>query len=198
MKSCGRLYHSNFFHIQDQSNVNGFTEIKSFLTSHQRRTRPIQGDGNCFFRAISETLYGQQDKHEEIRSALVNFIMSNKDIFAKFIPSTVDCIDNHLQRMQRWGTWATHLEIFAAASFFQIPIYVATQRSKTMVYYWEIYNPQSCNSIQCHFLKELCLRHIELAHVQRCHYETVKMNNGSQPKHPPRLETPSYHVDLVD
>ena len=29
------------------------------------------------------------------------------------------------------------------------------------------------------------LRHIKLAHVQRCHYETVNINDGSQSKHLP-------------
>ena len=90
------------------------------------------------------------------------------------------------------------LGVFATASLLQIPIYIATQRSQTVVYYWEMYHPQSCNSTQHCSLKEHGLRHIELAHVQRCHYETVKMNDGSQPKHPPQLNSPSYHLDLVD
>ena len=32
----------------------------------------ILGDGNCFFRAISQFLYGQQDRHMEIREAAMN------------------------------------------------------------------------------------------------------------------------------
>lgn len=87
----------------------------------------MQADGNCFFRAISEALYGQQDDHQEIRDTLINFIVSNKDVFVKFIPSTAESIDKHLQRMQQKGTWATHLEIFAATSLLQIPIYVAAK-----------------------------------------------------------------------
>lgn len=117
----------------------------------------------------------------------------------KFIPSTADSFDKHLQRMQQKGTWATHMEIFATASLLQIPIYIATQKSKTMVYYWEMYSPQSCNSVPQCSLKKQGLGHIELAHLQRCHYVTVKMNDGTQPKHPPRLEgTETYHLDLVD
>ena len=117
-----------------------------------------------------------------------------KKYAVKFIPSTADSFDEHLQRMLQRGTWATHLEIFATASLLQIPIYIASQRSKTMVYYWEIYSPQSCNSVQYCSLKEHGLGHIELAHVQRCHYITVKTNSGSQPEHPPPLEgTETYH-----
>ena len=148
----------------------------------------------AFFRAISEALYGQQENHEEICYTVVHFIASNKDVFVKFILSTADSSDKHLQRILQRGTWATHLKIFATTSLLQIPIYIATQRSKTMVYYWEIYSPQTCNSVQHCSLKEHGLGHIELAHVQRCHYVTVKTNNGSQPKLPPRLEgTEIYH-----
>ena len=72
-------------------------EIDSFLTSHERRTRPIQAYGNCFFRVISEALYyGQQADHDEIRNTLVHFISSNKDVFVKFIPSTAESFDKHL------------------------------------------------------------------------------------------------------
>ena len=110
----------------------------------------------------------------------------------------VDSFDKHLQRMQQRGRWATHLEIFTAASLLQIPMYIDTQRSKTMVYYWELYNPQSCSSAPCCYLKEHCLlRRIELAHVQSCHYETVNMNDRTQAKHPPRLETSTYHTGIM-
>ena len=40
--------------------ANGLKEIESFLTTYER-TRPIQTEGNCFLRAISEAIY---DEHE--------------------------------------------------------------------------------------------------------------------------------------
>lgn len=61
-------------------------------------------------------------------------------------------LDEHLREV-------CHLEIFAAASLLQ---YI-----KSLTYYWELYYPQSC----LHWN----------AHVQRCHYETVKMME--LPKH---------------
>ena len=97
--------------------------------------------------------------------------------------------------MLQKGTWATHLEIFATPSLLQIPIYIASQRSKTMVYYWEMYSPQSCNSVQYRSLKEHGLGHIELAHVEMPLYNSE--DSGSQPKHPPLLErTETYHPDV--
>ena len=125
--------------------------------------------------------------------------MSNKDVFVKFVPSTAESIDKHLHRMQERGTWATLLKIIASASLLLIPIYIATQRSQTMEYYWEMHNPQSCSSsIQHCSLKEHSLRHIKLAHVSRCHYETVKINDGSLPKHSPSPHSlPVYFVYFI-
>ena len=117
-------------------------------------------------------MHGRQDDHESICDTLVHYILLNKEVF---IPSTAESLDEHLQRMQLRCTWATHLKIFAAASLRQIPIYITTQRSKTMVYHWEIYNPQSSTSLQHCTIGDHGLRHLELAHVQRCHYETVKI-----------------------
>ena len=97
------------FYVQDHCKTDGFKELEPFLTS-QQRTKPIQMDGNW---AITEVLYGHEDDHERIRDTLVNYTLLNKD---KFTPSTTESFDKHLQGMQMKGTWATHLEIFAAAS----------------------------------------------------------------------------------
>ena len=91
------------------------------------------------------------------RDTLVKYISLNKDVFVKFTPSTTESFDKHLQGMEMKGTWAIYLEIFAAASLLQIPIYVATQRSKTMVYYWEVYNSQCYTSLQ-HFPQKSWLK----------------------------------------
>ena len=143
--------------------VTRFKKIDLFLNSYQRRTRPIQPDGNCFFRAISQALYGQQDNHEEIRNVLVQFVTSNKDVFVKFVPLTAESIDKHLQRMrERYVGYPSGDHCFC-----QIPIYIDTQRSKTMEYYWEMHNPQSCSSIQhCSLKEHTCsLTHIELMEI---------------------------------
>ena len=33
--------------------------------------RPVRADGNCLFGAISDQLYGTQERHDEIRDAVV-------------------------------------------------------------------------------------------------------------------------------
>ena len=38
------------------------------------RVAPILGDGNCFFRAIAETIWGGQERHDELRKAAVAYM----------------------------------------------------------------------------------------------------------------------------
>ena len=57
----------------------------------------MQADGNCFLgQFLRIYIYEQQDNHEEIRDTFIYFIVSNKNVFVKFISSTVESIDKHL------------------------------------------------------------------------------------------------------
>ena len=84
-----------------------------------------------------------------------------------------------------------NLEIYAAATMLQVPVYVCTQKDGTLAYCWEIYKPlwhqKTSKQDKTHF---------ELAHVHRCHYEVVTMLNGSQPTQP--LELPQAAQSYVD
>ena len=70
-------YHTSLQFVQDECKTNGFKELEPFLTS-QQRTKPIQADGNCFYRAISEALYGHEDDHKRIRDTLANYTLLNR------------------------------------------------------------------------------------------------------------------------
>ncbi|CAF1348001.1 unnamed protein product [Rotaria magnacalcarata] len=75
----------------------------------------IQGDGNCFFRAISHQLCRNESNHKTIRSTTINYLIENKDKFAPFIDDTDSTIDNYIERMSRNGTYADYLAVSAAA-----------------------------------------------------------------------------------
>jgi len=134
-------------------------------------------------------LHGCEDQHEKIRHNIVEFVESHKDVFRKFLMSP--CMEDHIESMKKCGTWATQLEVSAAATLFQIPIYVCTQRSGSPTYYWELYQPQVPEN------KSAILSHIELAHVSRCHCELINMISGGQPVVVPKLHNIKAFVDLT-
>lgn len=102
--------------------------------------------------------------------------------------------------MQQVGVWATHLKIHAVASLLQSSVYICTQKSKSLHYYWELYQPQNCirpSHQENNLLQVQLVPHLEIAHVQRCHYEVVKMTDGSTPIHRPELENATQYMDLT-
>ncbi|CAF3403497.1 unnamed protein product [Rotaria sp. Silwood2] len=80
------------------------------------RTITIIGDGNCFFRAISDQLFGTQTYHRRLRSDAITYIRRNSAAFEFFVSGEDDTIDDYIFRMKKNYTYADHLIIMATAS----------------------------------------------------------------------------------
>jgi hypothetical protein len=111
------------------------------------------GDGNCFFRAASDQLYGNEDQHATLRAKTVQHMRDNPDDYKPFVfagcdnkrekrrsrsrgssnasfsaacPSDIDSIWNdHLKKMSVLGTYADNLEVsaFSAALCVEVKVY---------------------------------------------------------------------------
>ena len=178
------------------------SNANTFLATHDRMIHPIKGDGNCLFRALSYLILGAEDRHQQVRLTLVDYTTCNPQVFANFC-SPLCTLEEHTARMRYETVWGTDLEIKVAATFFQLPIYVCTQRSGTLIYYWECFQPLPPNNLQPlvhpYFDTPLinALHHLELCHSDRCHYDTVVMSDGLRPIFPPNLERTVTHMDLT-
>ena len=79
----------------------------------------VLGDGNCFFRAISYLLLGQEVKHDVIRARIIDYIMdpNNFDKLRSYIPQHYPSGEAYIQgeAMADLTTWATEVELFACA-----------------------------------------------------------------------------------
>ncbi|XP_062569582.1 uncharacterized protein LOC134231612 [Saccostrea cucullata] len=89
----------------------------------------IEGDGNCFFRAISFCLIGVEDYHYAIRSAVCKHLLQNRILFETFVRSTESSVENHLNLtgMSNDGTWATEMEILALSHLLSTDIHTYTE-----------------------------------------------------------------------
>ena len=102
------------------------------LNGVPRRIHIVQGDGNCFFRAISFILTGSEDKHIVIRNKIVHHMTgpakaeienyTGKDISVYVKETKID--EN--------ATWATDVEILGAASCLGRDIYVYSKHGTEM------------------------------------------------------------------
>ena len=81
----------------------------------------IVGDGNCFFRAVSQAVCGTQKHHRKIRVAIVKHLKANGGIFRSEYSSMEEYLT--VSKMAYVGSWATEVEIQAAADFFGVSIF---------------------------------------------------------------------------
>ncbi|XP_054876799.1 uncharacterized protein LOC129351962 [Poeciliopsis prolifica] len=88
-------------------------------------TEKIVGDGNCFFRALSQAISGTQKYHRKIRLAVVNQLQRNSHMYDSILRSEYSSISQYIaiSRMQYVGSWATEVEIKAAADYFGVNIF---------------------------------------------------------------------------
>ena len=74
----------------------------SKVCGHDFEVKPIGGDGNCFFRTISNLLLGVDDKHDIIRASIVEYIM-NPDNLVKlrsYIPQEFSTGEEYVKAKQ--------------------------------------------------------------------------------------------------
>ncbi|XP_043953976.1 uncharacterized protein LOC122820538 [Gambusia affinis] len=88
-------------------------------------TDEIVGDGNCFFRALSQAISGTQKNHRKIRLAVVNQLQRNSHMYDSILRSEYSSLSQYIavSRMQYVGSWATEVEIQAAADYFGVNIF---------------------------------------------------------------------------
>ena len=185
-----RLHHTKLIHASE------------FLALYGRGIKPITGDGNCLFRALSKAVLDSEEFHSQIRDLLVTFTEANAEVFRRFcFPSQ---LEEHLKKMKHLTVWGTQLEIHVAASVLQMPIYVCTQKSKTLEYYWKVFDPKPKSDLvfpaDTFTINPVVLgvHHLELCHVMRCHYDIITLPDGQRPLQPPNITANSDNEVSID
>ena len=111
------------------TSVDASTQLKQsspsvdlYLWSQGRKRKVILGDGNCLFRAVAHIVYGTQESHATVRRILVTFVSKNRPVLVKYV--TNGSFEEHMRAVAREGAWGTQVELYAAASLYQLPVYI--------------------------------------------------------------------------
>ena len=125
----------------------------------------IQGDGNCFFRAISFALSGTEDNHMQLRMATVNYLLQNGNKFNGFLRQGFVNVEEYVvqERMFDCGTWATEVEIMAVAHMLKTDIYTFDDINNWYIFCASFVDREVVRSDEA----------IYLYHRQRVHYDVV-------------------------
>ncbi len=122
------LGNSNFF----KDNVIIGLGYSNFFKDNGIKSTEIIGDGNCMFRAISLAEYGTEDKHLELRKVAIEYIQNNESFFNAFITSEKESFDDYVTRLKQNGEWGGEHEISAMKEILGRPIYVYSNKFKTV------------------------------------------------------------------
>ena len=92
---------------------------------HPEHLRNIQGDGNCFFRAVSFAISGTERNHMRLRLATVNHLLKHASRYNTYLREGFSDVEGYIgrQRMFCSGVWATEVEIMAVAHMLETDIY---------------------------------------------------------------------------
>ncbi|CAK9023377.1 unnamed protein product [Durusdinium trenchii] len=97
------------------------------LRAQNLRERPVEGDGNCQFRALSDQLYGSQEHHTAIRQQVLLQLRGEKERYRPFVPGR---FEDYVRSMETDGTWGDHVTLQAAADALGLRIHVISDYMK--------------------------------------------------------------------
>ena len=146
----------------------------------------VKADGSCMFHSLSHQLFSSPDRDYDVRSLLVRFESKNRLKFSPLLTNiNATDIDCHIKEMLHPTKWGTHVELFAAATYFQIPIYFLKTPSSN--YKWEVFHPLGpADEFRYQIMPEIDFSaegitrpdHFELLLSSECHYDSVISTSG--------------------
>ena len=147
--------------------------FNSRLRRYGLRAQEVGGNGNCLFRAIAYQIYGDVNRHLEIRRTGVQYLENNPD---RFIESAV--VDNtlwseYINYMSRAGAWGDHIILQAIAENMNLRIHVIESSQ----------NFDELTLVQTLNLSETT-RSIYIGHIGELHYvsTTVLLSEITSPE----------------
>ena len=121
--------------------------VRIGISQARLATVRIKGDGNCFFRSLSQFLTWSQDHHEEVRLLATSYMVHNSTIpELACILDPNETMEQYLKRtmMQSLNVWATEMEIIAAVSMLSTTIYCFSPSGVT--FKWLRHSPRVASS----------------------------------------------------
>ena len=101
--------------VQDDHDFN-------LLIDKHFETVPMDRDGNCFFRGLAFHIYGDADRHQEVRKDICKFMKTNQGIFEQFLVSAR--FSTYLNKMKRMGIYGGNHEALAGACMYSRYIFI--------------------------------------------------------------------------
>ncbi|XP_041373010.1 uncharacterized protein LOC121386243 [Gigantopelta aegis] len=159
--------------ITDTPSYPVYGSLKQRLKVDGRQIDYIRGDGNCFFRALSKEIYGSEEFHDDIRQAVVDLVEKYAGDFKQFLFTETN-LDDHIEEMRKASTWASTMEIYAAATLLQRDIFILSPDHTGDLYNWMLFSPRFVYNRTMTY--HPC--HIAMCHTHGNHYDRITQIEG--------------------
>ena len=98
-------------------------KFKIALAKRDLRINGVGSDGNCFFRAVADQLYGQEYHHWNLRQEVCDHLDENKEEYKFYIEDDIS-IDIYTRVMRRDGIWGGQLEMSVLAKLHKFNVII--------------------------------------------------------------------------
>ena len=115
--------------------------------SSPQKIKPIQGDGNCMFRALSYVITGSEKHHLQVRASILEHMESIASLVLGHIRGRCNAMHNcssvkeyiKLTKMNKPHVWGTDIELLVVAHLLKTCIHFYMTREQK----WFVYRPSS-------------------------------------------------------
>jgi hypothetical protein len=101
------------------------SRLQSVMEMHNAKEIPVEADGNCQFRALSQQLYGDESQHDTIRANMVQWLKSKPEQYAGFVHEP---FDDYIARLACNGEWGDNVTLQAASDMLSREIHILTDQ----------------------------------------------------------------------
>ncbi|CAH8457660.1 unnamed protein product [Schistosoma curassoni] len=138
----------------------------------------VGSDGACLFRSVSHQIFGDEEKHDLVRSQVIDYMVKNKEHFSQYL---TEDFDHYISRKRDASCYGNHVEIQAIAELYNRPV--------------EIYHGsvEPINVFHADYSKEFPIR---LSYHGRVHYNSIV--DPFNPSFGHGLGMPNYQPSLAE
>jgi len=92
-------------------------QLNEYLKKNRLCLRKVERDGNCMFTSWSVQLYGNEDRHAELRQRAVEYLKKHREEYEAFLEDG-EKFERYCERMAESGTWGGQMELQMLGALF--------------------------------------------------------------------------------
>ena len=151
-------------------------------------------------------MFQTEQYHSPLRCLLTWFENLNQQKFLSHLPGQAESsMREHIKKISLLGSWGTDVDILAAASYFQIPVYYCCVDKKSKQWVWNCIEPIARPDqlrypivVDSYPAREVSPTHIELVYWRDTHYDSiVSRGSGNASTESPHITVIHDYVDEV-